>query len=89
MKRGGKEGEEKGVVGKFFGNSPFRRLGYIGLGVCPTGLETPAGARNRKKSNCEKHEESPHKVRCYQRDYTKFFLSEYHSLVPEKFLSFF
>ncbi len=43
----------------FRGNAPqgaIRRifkwllLGYIRLGDCPTGLEPPAGARNRKKA---------------------------------------
>ena len=28
----------------------FDRLGYIGLGDCPEGLEPPTGARNRRKA---------------------------------------
>ena len=37
------------------------------------GLKPPARARNRRKATVKKHEESPHKVRCYERDYTPIF----------------
>ena len=46
------------------------RLGYIG--DCPTGLgKWPCWGQKKEKSYCEKYEESPHKVRCYERDYTQ------------------
>ena len=47
----------------------FDRLGYIGLGDCPTGLEHPAGDRNREKLLL-KNKESSLKERCHERYYT-------------------
>ena len=40
----------------------YVRLGYIGLGDCPTGLEPPAGARNRRKVTVKNTKNHP--LRC-------------------------